>query len=65
MKLPAITRDRAILTVALSGLIYETVFADPVNLGLVGAFVSLLGLPVVLKVDENRRTAGAKEPNDD
>lgn len=57
MKLPAFTRDRAILTVALSIIVVEMVLAafGRLSLPVLTVAMSMLAAPVVIKTDERER----------
>jgi hypothetical protein len=48
-------REAIIFVVAIGGIIQQTVIAESPNAILMGAFVSMLGLPLVLNRDERKR----------
>lgn len=60
----AIFRDVTITLTAAFMLVYETVVVESPNAYIVGAGLTLLGIPPALRLDRRRRSAGEEDPYD-
>ena len=56
-----ITRDTILFIVGLGGIVYETFSGGPEKPTLIVAFVGMLGLPLFIRTDEQRRQQVKKE----
>lgn len=58
----AIFRDVVITILAAFMLVFETVFAAVPNAYIIGAGITLLGVPAALRLDSFRRKADREQP---
>lgn len=59
-----IVRDLAIVAVALFMLVHETTFSVSPNPYVIGAGLTLLGVPPALRIDRRRRPDNDEDPYD-